>query len=539
MGEGGIGRAATLPQPLPERERGQGAGSERGAPSFPGARADARRQDADATWHSPGRTAQYSRPLVLTRRAGASLIVQYADPHARRLGLRAGMTLGQAQAIAPELLSLEHQAQPDRRLLKRLAHWALRFSPVVQPVEPDTLLLDITGCRRLFGSELNLATQARDGLLRQGFHARAAVADTVGAAYALATAGGNPLSVAPEGQTSACLAPLPPAALRIDPDVAGRLETLGVRTIGDLLMLPRTSLPARFGSHLVLRLQQALGEIYEEITPHVFEPPPAAGLRLETPLGDPQALQVVVRRLLEELFAQLAERTLALRRVDCVLIHEGRPPTVLSIGLSAASRAWRHIDELVQRRLETVDVSCGISGVRLIACDTVRWRPGQIDLFEPRDPAREEEFGCLLDRLLNRLGYGAVVRAELLDDYQPERACQYVNVGGAGDGELAAEGRAASWPGGDLAPRPTKLLPRPLPIRVIALLPDGPPTWLALGGREHLVSRAWGPERIETAWWRGPDVRRDYFRVAVETGEQFWIFRDARQERWYLHGVFA
>jgi protein ImuB len=83
------------------------------------------------------------------------------------------------------------------------------------------------------------------------------------------------------------------------------------------------------------------------------------------------------------------------------------------------------------------------------------------------------------------------------------------------------------------------VLRRPLPIRVIALVPDGPPTWFALPGREHVVARAWGPERIETAWWRGPDVRRDYFRVSSETGEQFWIYRSAKDGRWFLHGVFA
>jgi len=101
----------------------------------------------------------------------------------------------------------------------------------------------------------------------------------------------------------------------------------------------------------------------------------------------------------------------------------------------------------------------------------------------------------------------------------------------------------ASLPRNDMQerapPRPTRVLPRPLPIRVIALVPDGPPTWFALRGREYVVARAWGPERIETAWWRGPDVCRDYFRVVAETGEQFWIFRSPDEGRWCLHGVFA
>jgi protein ImuB len=539
--------------------------------------------------------AQASRPLVLTRRVGSSLIVEHVDVRAQQLGLRVGMTLGQAQAIVPESLALEHEPRQDRALLERLAHWALRFSPIVQPVEPDTLLLDITGCQRLFGSEANIARQAYDGLRAQGFHARAAIADTVGAACALASAGDDAIVIAQSGQTSAYLAPLPPAALRIEPEVAARLDSLGVRTIGDLLMLPRASLPARFGSRLVLRLQQALGEVYEEVTAYVAEQLPAARISFETPLADLETIQVVVARLLEELFAQLRDRTLALRRVDCVLIYESTSPTVLAIGLSTASRAWRHIHELVARRVETVDFSHELIGLRLVARETSRFKPGQIDLFEPHDPNRQEEFGCLLDRLVNRLGERAVVRVELVDDYQPERAFRYVSVAEGAEKGFSTQRkphapdsrppRLKPWatrssvipsaarnpasnthlrqipqslrsfgmtntvlpraaPPSDAAPRvapprPTQLLPRPLPIRVIALVPDGPPTWLAWRGREHVVARAWGPERIETAWWRGPDVRRDYFRVSVESGEQFWIFHSTTDGCWYLHGVFA
>jgi protein ImuB len=459
------------------------------------------------------------------------------------------------------LLALEHEPRRDRALLEQLAHWALRFSPIVQPVEPDTLLLDVTGCQRLFGGEANIARRAYDGLRAQGFHTQVAIADTVGAAYALARASGDAIAIARPGQTGAYLAPLPPAALRIAPEVARRLDSLGLRTIGDLLTLPCASLPARFGSRLVLRLQQALGEVYEGVTAHAREQPPAARISFETPLADLKTVLILVARLLEELFAQLRDRTLALRRVDCVLIHEDAPPTVLAINLSTASRAWRHIHELVARRLETADFSHGLSALRLIARETARFKPGQIELFEPRDPNREEEFGCLLDRLVNRLGDRAVARVELVDDYQPERAFRYVSVANATEKGLAVQPSVIPSAARNLAsnartdqipqslrsvgmtrgasPRPTRLLPRPLPIRVIALVPDGPPTWLAARGREHVVARAWGPERIETAWWRGPDVRRDYFRVSVESGEQFWIFHSPTDGRWYLHGAFA
>jgi len=499
-----------------------------------------------------------ARPVVLTRQVGSSLMVEQACPRARQIGLRRGMTLAQAQAIAPDLLACPHEPQRDQALLSRLASWALRFSPIVQPVEPDTLLIDITGCQRLFGSESNIVHQAVGGLLRQGFDAHAAIADTIGAAYALASARGDPIIVVPEGQSSAYLARLPPAALRIEARISERLEALGVRTIGDLLMLPRASLAARFGPQVVLRLQQALGEVFEGVGTHEPERPPAARLGFDGVVCELQPLQSVAGRLLEQVFEQVLQGDLALRRIDCVLYYERVPPTVLSIGLSRASRSREHVGELLKQRLEGVDPTPGVCGLMLVARETSRWKGGQGELFEPRQPGDEEELGCLLDRLANRLGYDAVARPRLVDDHQPERAFRYTSETRSGRLDCAGkdshrngcekgfshqqEREPFKKDGGRCppgAPRPVQLLPRVVPIRVIALLPDGPPTWFSYRGREHVLARAWGPERIETAWWRGPDVRRDYFRVVSESGEQFWIFCALPERRWYLHGVFT
>jgi protein ImuB len=55
----------------------------------------------------------------------------------------------------------------------------------------------------------------------------------------------------------------------------------------------------------------------------------------------------------------------------------------------------------------------------------------------------------------------------------------------------------------------------------------------------HRIVQAYGPERIETAWWRGPTVRRDYYVVETDSGERFWLFRRLRDGSWFLHGMFA
>jgi protein ImuB len=502
------------------------------------------------------------RPLVLTRSERTTVVV-HACRSAQQHGVKPGMTLAQARALAPELQSREHHADRDRAWLRDVALWSLRFSPIVEPRGPDTLLLDVTGVERLFGSEANLAHRAVEGLQAQGLTVRAAIADTPGAACALASAaddasaGGDFVSIAPCGHTSSSLARLPPSVLRIDPDVDRRLFEVGVRSVGDLLMLPRSSLPSRFGSHLVLRIQQVLGEVYEPLVPCLLDDPPQAQAVFEHPLGDWDVVRSCCALLVQEICGQLVTRGLALRQLDCVLVREGRPPEVLTVRLSRASRCAGHLQSLLAARLEGLGrpspsgrraaartARMGderITGLRLIALQITPWQGSQGDLFEPVDPGVAEDLAALIDRLTGRLGPDAVTRPALVDDYQPEKAYRYQSSIGAVANPDAQKSRASSPPAPRVPslPRPTRLLARPVPVRVLALAPQGPPTWIGGDGWQQRVRRACGPERVETGWWRGADVRRDYYRTTLEGGEVCWVYHDAVQQAWFLHGWFA
>ncbi|TWT40019.1 hypothetical protein RAS1_44120 [Phycisphaerae bacterium RAS1] len=491
----------------------------------------------------------------------------------------------------------------DRAWLERLAAWAVRFSPIVQPLDlsgAPGLLLDISGGAHLFGGEEAMAAHALHGLRRRGVRARAAIADTAGATCAMALSGRADSCVIPPGLQSAYLSPLPPWTLRLDAQTIHTLDVLGVRTIGDLLMLPRAMLPARFGPALLLRIQQALGEVYEEIDAYEAPQPPHAQIAFETPVFDLPVVQAVAERLLGEVLEEVEQRGEALRAVEVELYREGTgkreqgtergiesfraatvetfraatvetfraatvreraqeplpapcaprpapsvpcslfPASSFQIGLSRASRARSHIARLLRERIERIDLGPGVCGVFIAATETTAWRPGQMDLFDPRPRENDEAFGCLLDRLIGRLG-AAVLQAELRDDHQPEWA---VGWKAEGAGHRAQGARPQQFPAPcalrptPLPARPLRLLPRPLVVRAMAVVPDGPPTWFSYGGCEYAVAQANGPERIETGWWRGPDVRRDYYRVTVESGEQFWLFRDRDDERWYMHGMF-
>jgi len=469
---------------------------------------------------------------VLTRRVGATQVVTYCCARAQAAGLAPGITLSQAQATRPGLLVLEQDPPRDQLTLERLARWALRLSPTVEPVAPAMLLADVTGCARLFGGEENIVRQAVGGLARLGFSARAAIADTVGAAWAVAVAGPDVCTVVPPEHASAHLAALPPAALRLDELTVARLADLGIRSIGDLLTLPRGTLTGRFGPQLVQRLRQALGEAPEPLTACRDEHAPQARTAFEAPLRTLAPLQYALGELLSAVAAQVEQRGRAVQRLDLVVYGEHVPPAVRPVRLSRPSRSWEHIGRLLADRLAEVDLAPGIGGLLLVACETAPWQPGQGALFECGDPRTDEALGDLLDTLTGRLGHAAVLRPRLIDDHQPEFAFRYESVATAGcAGEEAP-------PGPRVPARPTRLLARPVRVRAIALVPDGPPTWFHYVGREHVVLRAWGPERLETAWWRGGDVRRDYFRVATEEGEHYWLFRELHDGQWYVHGVF-
>ncbi|MBN2445140.1 MAG: DNA polymerase Y family protein, partial [Phycisphaerae bacterium] len=380
------------------------------------------------------------RPLVLTRRVGASVFVAQRCARAQAGGVEIGASAAQAQATLPDAIAVPEDAERDRQLLWQLARWALRFSPSVQPLEPNLLLVDVTGCERLFGGERNIAQQAVGGLTRLGFGARAAIADTIGAAYALASAETAGCVVVPPGQSSAHLAPLPPATLRIDAQTQERLEALGVRTIGDLLTLPRSSLPARFGRDLLRRLRQALGEKHEPLVAYEDRPPPFTRVAFEAPVSEPRAVHPVAGQMLDELSQQVQQRELGVRTLELIVYFEQVPPTVVTVNLSRASQAWEHIRSLLQGRLEYVDLSPGVSGMMLAARHTSRWQPHQGDLFEARDPAADEVLGCLVDRLASRLGHAAIVRPQLVDDHQPEFAFRYVSVTAAGCAPAGSNG---------------------------------------------------------------------------------------------------
>ncbi|MHB1035572.1 MAG: Y-family DNA polymerase [Pirellulales bacterium] len=433
-----------------------------------------------------------------------------------------------------------------RAALERLAEWCQRFSPTVGLEEadwPESLLLDITGLAPLFGGEEALAQRVVREFGRRGLAVRVAVADTIGAAWAIAHyeergrgsgVGGREYFIVPAGKTSAALGPLPIEALRLPPETAELLRELGVERIEQLESLPRRELPSRFGPRLVERLDQATGRAAEVVIAHQPPPEMEASWSLEYPTYRREMIEFLCEQLIGRLARVLEKHREGATQLECQLDCLSGEPARISVGLFRPSASPRHLAELVQMQLERLALSSPVSALRVwvSAAGPLEYRQREIFVSNSKQDAPRQLAG-LVDRLTSRLGRPAVARARLLPDAQPDCAYRYEPLVGT----KPKRSRKASPVAGS-GQRPLRLYARPLPLAVVSVVPDGPPIRFCLDGREHRIARVWGPERIETGWWRNRSARRDYYRVETTPGCRFWLFRRLVDGQWFLHGEF-
>lgn len=479
-------------------------------------------------------------PVATITPQGQTIRIVHVNQAACEMRIRPAQTLAEAKAVVPRLITYRDDSAADRRQLESLAAWADCLSPFVYIEGEETLFADVTGCERLFGGETNLLRLAMEGLEAQGVTARCAIADTPGAAWALAHAHPDPAVIAEPGQTVAKLAALPVWSLRINDETTSALASIGAETIEALLHLPRSSLTCRFGQTLLDRIDQALGDLPEVLTP--YGPPPILTSRFSLGASTTRidVLTEATHRALTRFCERLEKRAAGVRQMfvtfycpDVVTGESSQTRTVtLPVDLSMPTRSVDHLYPLLVVLLDQLRLPAPADSLMLWARRIEPLDGWQEELFAT-DTADARELGNLLDRLAVRLGCHAVVRPQLLSEHQPERAFQYVSVvDSVSKPKLSQDGVTIA------GPRPLRLSPRPIEIEAISLVPEGPPISFRLHGTQHPIAGSVGPERIETGWWRGPHIRRDYYRVTTESGRRCWLFRHRDTGRWFLHGWF-
>jgi protein ImuB len=492
-----------------------------------------------------GKLFPVDRPFALVGSEDRGLLLTALNASAMRAGLSPGLGLADARAICPQLATASAEPEKDAACLLALARWSGRYSPSLNVDGDDGLWLDVSGVPHLFGGARALLADMARRFAKLGFTARIALAETLGGAHALARYAHSSSVIVPQGKIGEAIAPLPVEALRLEHEISRLLRRLGLKRIGQLYDLPRTSLERRFHSRqaaeaVLHRLDQALG-VREE--PHnLLLPAPDYAARL--PFPEPLITHEGIVAGLDHLAGKLSEAlTLAnrgARRLSLTLYRADGTSAVVEAGLSAPCREPLHLVRLFADRINDIDAGFGVDLMVLAALATEPLLPAQSTFTRRDDRAKAEP---LIDRLASRLSSAAVRRLAPFASHLPERAQTM----------LPALAGSASWPKQSVSkpPRPPLLFAEPEPVDVLAEIPEGPParfTWRRVTRR---VVKAEGPERIAPEWWRElQEMRgkpRDYYRIEDEDGRRYWVFRSGLYQEseakdlpaWYLHGVFG
>ncbi len=469
-------------------------------------------------------------PFLLHAPDHGQMIVQAASPALLNEGIAPGMVVADVRAIFPSIEALPHNPEADEKLLSKLAKWCFRYSPTIATDPPDGLILDTSGCTHLWGGELPYIESVSGRLQKGGYRVRAAMADTMSTARAVARYG-KQLIVEADRQKEALLA-LPPAALKLDDSALQRMEKLGFRKIEQLLKIPRSNLRRRFGDALLLQLGRALGTEREVLKP--IRPTPVYLERLPClePIQTAKGIEIALERLLEMLCRRLSDEGKGMRtgvfkgyRIDGEIVQ-------ISIGTNRASRNAPHLFKLFQLKISELEPALGIELFTLEAT-LVEEMSDMQEAFWGIGSNKRAAVAELLDNIAGKVGQQAIRRYLPLQQHWPEHSLKEVN---SLDDQPESE-----WPTDRL--RPLHLLRDPEPIEVMVVLPDYPPMHFRYRGNLIKVSKADGPERIEQEWWQQNGPPRDYYRVEDENGARYWLFRlglyGSEKPQWFLHGFFV
>jgi protein ImuB len=471
-------------------------------------------------------------PFVLVSPSHGRMIITAANTLARKNGVQKGMVLADARAIFPSLQYFDDKPNLEIQLLQRIAEWCIRFTPCAAVDPLGGIILDASGCSHLWGSDEAYLTDITKRLETRGYYAKAAIADTIGAAWAIVRFGKE--NVLENGKHIETLMSLPPEALRLELNTVERLRKLGLRQIKSFISMPRSSLKRRFGTLIIQRINQALGMEQEFINPVYPVEPYQERLPCIEPISRIEGIEIALQRLLEALCKRLRKEGKGLRTAYFRGYRVDSKTVGIQIATSRASNNVSHLFHLFQMKLSTIEPDLGIELFVLEATKVEDHTPIQEEFWKQKTGLNNNHLSELIDRISAKIGASAIHRYLPDEHYWPERSFKKASS--------LMEQPSSDWKID--RPRPLKLLASPESIEVTALIPDYPPMLFRHKGKLHKISKADGPERIEQEWWIQDGEHRDYYAVEDEEGCRYWLFRsghydDNKKPLWFLHGFFA
>ena len=470
-----------------------------------------------------------SAPFAMISEIKNAWRLTHLSEAAQCAGLTAGLSLPDARAICPELLTEPSDPVREAALLRALWRWANSLSPWVALDAPDGLFLDITGCAHLFGGERAMAEDAHARLSDMNVMSRIGIADTKGAAWALARFKGSEIEIAAEGKTGAALAALPLEGLRLPPKTVTDLRRTGLKTIGQVAEIKPAELARRFGLDLTKALSATLGHTPDPVSPKAADPIYAARMTLPDPIGLKDDLLNVLDRLIASVAGRLETDAKGARRFALTVRCVDTGDHILAIGFSRPTHVPRAILQQFERPLDGLKIEFGADWFRLEAAHIEPIQPFQISLDSHKQA--EDDTSKIISTLGNRLGFDRVRQFMPRQSHLPEREFTYV--------EAMDRREPVSWMAGPRK-RPVRLFKRP--ERLVTLEPGRPPKRFQWRKSVYATHDAKGPERLTAEWWQDDRAStRDYWQVQTEDGPRLWLmtYPGSGEPNWYIAGRFA
>lgn len=448
-------------------------------------------------------------------------------------GIRAGMIAADANIVLPHIKVFDDKSDLSEKLLQKLAIWCIRYTPFSAVDLPDGLILDVSGCTHLWGSEEAYLKTIANKLKELGYHVRISIADTIGSAWAVCRHG-KIKAIINAGEHAEALMPLPATALRLESNVIERLNKLGLHQIDSFINMQRSALRRRFGQQLLLRIDQALGSKEEIINPVIAIEPFSERLPCLEPIKTDTGIELAIQRLLETLCKRLRKEGKGLRTALLKCLRVDDKIEQISISINHASNNPKHLFKLFQLKIATIEPALGIELFMLEAPKVEDVIISQQTFWTANSSLESTEVAELLNNLESKFGNNIVHRYLPDEHHLPERSIKLA---------ISLKDKPAiEWNTDKL--RPIQLLNSPVSIEVTAPIPDYPPMNFRYKNKLHKVVKADACERIESQWWLDGGLHRDYYVVEDEEGRRYWLFRlghynEDSKPAWFIHGFFA
>ncbi len=453
--------------------------------------------------------------VVVTDCEANSRWIVCCNPAAERGHLRLGMSYTAALAIRDGFTMLERKRAAERAALERLAAWSYQFSSTVilgeapqelSEARTSALWLEIGASLKLFGGFRKLIEKFEAELKALRYSYQLGIGPTLEGAALLARSN---IRVALTTTQALCarIQSLAITQLALAPSITQQLHTVGIRTIGAALDLPRDTIARRFGTQTSGYLDRLVGAAPDPR--ETFKLPPNYTARFEFgfSIGNTEALLFPVQRMLREFAGFLIARDTSVQRFILKLSHRECAASELRIGMSTPQRNAEHFLSLVREQFERIELPAPTTELHLHADEFVDPTELQTDLLNGT-VQQAETLSHTLDRMAARLGDEHIYTVGTVADHRPEASWKTLDYG--------EKRRSLAFP-----PRPLWLLPEPKPMQNSNLPIDGK------------------PERIESGWWDDRDVQRDYYVLRTNEGMQLWVFKDLTDSNWYLHGYWS